>query len=319
MAGKQKSKTKNVTVEVQGHLLKLRIKQPGSKRAGGLRGTVTQFSRSSRKNMLETMARVDEKRAGFISFVTLTYPDRDGPPSAAQTERDRQTVLKRLKRAHPEASAIWRREWEIRKTGDFAGMYFPHYHLLFFNLPYVHHSVIREIWAQVIGHEGYLRTEIKGLKNWRHGFYYLCKYMAKVPLQIVSPPVPAGAGKAPAAEGVPATAGTGGEAACSLVYVSNLTEHKKPATQSIGRSWGLFNRSKIPFGERKTLLLHSGPWIVEAKNMARQVWSGVNDDPLCGFTLFIDDARNWLHDLGALGEDNPNQFNEDGEYDPIPF
>gem|GEM_PF-6696863 len=57
----------------------------------------------------------------------------------------------------------------------------------------------------------------------------------------------------------------------------------------------------------------------EAKNQAREVWSGVNDDPDCGFSLFVDDPGEWMLRLGALGETSPYQFSEDGEYDPLPF
>jgi len=317
MAGTPKNKQQNVVVEAQGHFLKLSIKQPGVVNRPRLRGFVSDFSRASRKRMLEKIARIDERKAGFICFVTLTYPDRDGPPSAKETERDREVFLKRIKRAHPNASGVWRREWEFRLTGEFAGVFFPHYHLIVFGLPFIHHTIVNEIWSEVIGYEGYLRTEIKGLENWRHAFFYVCKYMAKVPTWNVLPPGPAGAGKAPE-EGSPAPAGPGGAAACSLVYVSNLTEDKKQVPRSIGRSWGVFNRSKVPFAERRELLLKSGPWLEEAKKMARQVWSGVNDDPQCGFTLFLDDAPAWLHDIGALGEDNPLQFDENGEYDPNP-
>ena len=267
--------------------------------------------------MLETLARIDVDKAGFICFVTLTYPDRDGPPNAVRSTRDLQTFLKRFKRAHPESSALWRREWEARKTGSFAGLAFPHYHLLFFGLPFVHYKVLRQIWGEVIDHEGNLRTEIKGIENWQHAFYYVSKYMAKLPEDAeCSPPTPAGAGEAPAGEGPPATAGVGGEAACSLVYVSYLTGAKET---KVGRSWGVFNREKCPFDKAKSIELPRGDWLKEAKDLARKVWPGVNDDPTCGFTLFVENAAEWILKLGELGETNPNQFNQDGEYDPIPF
>jgi len=81
----------------------------------------------------------------------------------------------------------------------------------------------------------------------------------------------------------------------------------------------VFNRKKCPFGERKSIELPRGDWLKEGKDQARTVWPGVNDDPDCGFSLFVDDPNDWLLRLGALGETNPNQFNADGEYDPIPF
>lgn len=310
MAGNQ-IRTRKVVVEAQGHFLKLSIKQRGFPRPHGLRGAISDFSQASRKRMLETLARVDTDNAGFICFVTLTYPERDGPPSASETERDRRTFLKRIQREHTKASAIWRREWKERVHGEFIGRSFPHYHLLCFGLPFVHHTEINSHWREVLEYDGYVRTEIKGIRAWRQAFYYVSKYMGKVE-ETKRPSVVVAGGEQP-----PATATEA--AACSLVYVSKMTAEFKRPDRKIGRSWGVFNRKKCPFAELKRVELARGPWIKLAKEEARTVWSGVNDDPECGFSLFVDDAPDWLKRLCGLGETSPFQFNAEGEYDPLPF
>jgi hypothetical protein len=173
------SESGHVLIEAQGNLLKLSLKTTGQISGGGARGSITSFSRRSRKNMLETMARLDEEKLGFVSFVTLTYPDNCQPPTFEESTDNRKAFLKRLQRRFPEASGIWRREWEDRKSGKHAGVFYPHFHLLFFNLPFVHYEELNRHWCEVLKYDGYLRTEIKAVENWRQAFYYVAKYMAK--------------------------------------------------------------------------------------------------------------------------------------------
>jgi hypothetical protein len=282
--------------------LRLRIKHAWFKVPGGLRGTVEGFSPNSRKRMLEDLARIDTGQAGFTCFVTLTYPDREGPPSPGETERDRATFLKRLLRKHPTASGFWRREWEARESGAFVGAAYPHYHLLCFGLPYVHHSVIRETWAEVIGHEGYVRTEIKGVDSWRHAMWYVSKYMAK-------------AAARRAVEGPPAP--DGGAAAGSLVYNAYLTgeekeEGKKKESESLGRSWGKFNKARLPWAPSRSSRLTLGDWIDKAKADARGVYPAIGEyGSGCGFTLFVDDAEGWFQRFETWAK-------EDGQHGDAP-
>ena len=152
-------------------------------------------------------------------------------------------------------------------------MFFPHYHLLFFNLPFVHHDGVNKAWGEVIGWEQYVRTEITGLKSWRQAFSYVAKYMAK--------PVELAAG---VAEGAPAAGEAGeasatpcGDAAGSLVNGAYLTakegrEGARP--RSIGRSWGVVNRKKLPMAERHVQWLEDGPWLVRARELAKEQWEG---------------------------------------------
>lgn len=398
---------KCVSLFARGHYLKVALPvQPPAKGGGGVRGVVSAFSAQSRKRMLDTLAQIDENRAGFMAFVTLTYPDRDGPPSFEQTSRDKATFLKRIRRRFPEASAIWRREWEPRISGEFEGVLYPHFHLLFFNLPFLHYEEVNDTWKEVIAYDDYTRTEIKAVESWRKAFYYVSKYMAKgeglgcSDVSETSGPeaLPAGAGSQPLAirrsrqlaadgaggEGVPlsslvnpeqtASSGAavftsradiagrqtqdgardstadgdagpealpgGGEAAArcdapparhppdslrsrpprllrsgSLVYVTYLTgddekedgdeapaapansekaDKADNATSQTGRYWGVFNRNLLPFADCKTARVPVGAWIAPFREKAGEIWAPAGEANGNGFTLFAEDAPDWI-------------------------
>jgi len=319
--------------------------------SGGRRGKIFYFSPQSRKRMLETTARLDWGKAGFVCFVTLGYPDRNGPPSFAEIERDRQVFFKRINRIHPGSAAIWRREYEPRKSGKFIGVPFPHYHMLFFGLPFLRYDVLNTMWCEVIAYEEYVRTEIKGVRSWKQALYYVSKYMAKPEF---GPPLGAGdvrrqADAPPEGEGR------------SLVYVTYLTaleelkkaradksivgeeweaikakyrdaahryrlerlkkgrrpqlertqeieESGKPEVSeapSIGRSWGIFNRDKLPWAKRKVWRCRAGVWLEVAKHWARQKWAGIDESDNTGFTLFLEDAYKAFEELCSLRKPQP--------------
>jgi hypothetical protein len=72
------------------------------------------------------------------SFVTLTFPDECFNDSVtefskwAKTQLDK--FLKRLGRVAPKAAAIWKLEWQSRKSGQHEGKLFPHFHLMVWGL-----------------------------------------------------------------------------------------------------------------------------------------------------------------------------------------
>ena len=295
-----------IHVEAQGHFFKLQVQQSSARaKVGGVRGAVWQFSHASRKRMLERLARIDVDKAGFVTFVTLTYPDREGPPTPQDADRDRQNFQKRVNRLFPDASAIWRREWECRKTGRFDGVSFPHYHYLFFLLPFLEADRLNRMWAEVLGWSDYVRTEIKGVKSWRQAFYYVAKYMAK-PVGPAADEPPEGPGPAARKAGP----GSGGEAASSLVYGAYLTapsdeeerEERERNRKSAGKSWGIFNRKRLPLAERQKLTLPHGEWLLDAKKLGQRQWSGIPDHPAYGYSLFVDNPADWAECMAALAK-----------------
>ncbi|MCH8243036.1 MAG: hypothetical protein IH897_10555, partial [Planctomycetes bacterium] len=287
-----------VHVEAQGHLLRVKVAhRPDRSQGGGVRGNVATFSTASRKRMLELLARMDLEQVGFTCFVTLTYPEREGPPVAAECDRDRATFLKRIGRSFEETSGIWRREWERRRSGEFLGHFYPHFHILFFSLPFVQYDEINTMWRGVLAYDGYVRTEIQGIKSWRQAMYYVSKYMAK-PSDVGQVGPPEGGQPDPKRAAPPPGDDAPGASSCSLVYVSYLTGNEchpgKSESLSIGRSWGVFNRKCLPVAERKVATFSSVSWIREVKDIARETWEGVNDYPNTGFTLFVENPEEWI-------------------------
>lgn len=331
-------------------MLRLSLRTTRTKGSGGFRGGISDFSPQSRKRMIETLVRLDWEKAGFVCFVTLGYPDRHGPPSLEQTERDRQVILKRIARMHPTASATWRREWEPRKSGNFVGEFFPHYHMLFFGLPFLHYDELNAMWREVIGYPYYVRTEIKQVHSWRQALYYCAKYMAKRKEGSPDPQARDARREARAPRG----------SGRSLVYVTYLTAREEAEKardnkeivgekwqalkdkrrmarfryrlqklqrqsrrrrgktekeigpqpggsaepNSIGRSWGTFNKRGLPWAERKVWNGRAGIWVGYAKHLAKQKWAGINESDNVGFTLFLDDAYQFFEKLLFLREPN---------------
>lgn len=280
----------------QGSLLKMKIPVIGIA-CKTPRGGVSSFSARSRKRMLETFARLDSDRMKAKTFVTLTYPDGDGPPVFDRSSLDLKNFLKRIKRRFPEASGLWRREREERKSGDHVGVVYPHFHILFFNLPFFDCDEVNRHWRDVLGHDGYARTEIKSVKDWRQAFGYVAKYMAK-PLQ---PPQAAGSDPQSGERRgrfQPSTAADD----VSLVYApywaadnEGLPEEKKEELPAVdapaltGRHWGVFNRAALPLAERRTARIPF-PLADLITLEASRLWSGIDPEQSLGFTLFSEEA-----------------------------
>jgi len=296
------------SVEAQGGLFRLRLPGGTPAAAVALRGEIQEFTPQSRKRMLELMARIATDRVGFVCFITLTFPDGDGPLSLDLANRHRTAFLKRLHRAFPQASGIWRREWEERKSGASVGKLYPHYHLLCLRMPFLSHEDLNAMWAGVLGHEGYVRTEIRGLRSWRQALHYVAKYMAKP--RVLTPGVGAaearskgGAQGASALDRARAARAARNAPRGSLVYVTYLTALKleqKKTRCSIGRSWGCFNRAHIPFAPCSLSQLPLGAWLRQARLLARQYWQSIDAEELKGFTLFLDNPETFAKQLESL-------------------
>lgn len=170
-----------VTVWPDGSLVSLGIKtrHPRSRR-GGLRGDVVCFSPASRRRLMRLLARV--KRAHVPLFVTLTYPGKF-TQDFGDCKRDLDVWFKRLRRAFPGSSAIWRVEVKKRLSGRSEGVFVPHYHVFVWGVEYGHlRRFVPVSWNDVVGgDEAHLRagTRVERLRTWRGAMSYASKYLGK--------------------------------------------------------------------------------------------------------------------------------------------
>ena len=267
--------TPYLNFEAQGSLVKIAyhdgLYRPT--KSTSTRGDVTEFSRRSRKRLLEKTARIDLASVTLknpIIFITLTYAKLYPTPEAAKTHLD--TFLKRIKRFAPESSGIWRIELQQRGA--------PHFHVIFFHLPYLPKETLSRMWGEIIGQEywDYTHdprppfTRIESLKTPRRAFYYVSKYVAKVP-------------DAPSEDS-------------GFINVPYLT-----ALSEMGRWWGTFNRKFLPLAELIALTIPINSQSVEQvlfqyRRLMAHKWKFANRfGRLRGASLFVDDSEQWFDAL----------------------
>lgn len=153
----------------------------GGEARGGVRGDVVEFSRASRNRLMRVLAKTD--RLNVPLFVTLTYND-DAPLSREKWKRDIDVLGKRFVRQFPDASFVWRVEYQIRKSGTVAGELVAHYHLLVWGVET--HDMRRWVtvnWYEVVGSgsDDHLRagTSVERIRKWKGVMWYASKYIAK--------------------------------------------------------------------------------------------------------------------------------------------
>jgi len=147
----------------------------GAQGGGGLRGEVRGFSRQSRKRLIDLLHQVDRAAVDVPLFVTLTYP-AEWPADWQEYKAHLAAWLKRLQRAYPDASVIWRLEYQKRGA--------PHYHILVFGVSFLPVEWVSSSWFEVVG-SGDVRhlqagTQVARVLTWRGASFYVAKYLGKV-------------------------------------------------------------------------------------------------------------------------------------------
>lgn len=111
-----------------------------SKHGGGVRGVIDGLSYASRRRLMRLTQRLE--RTAVPIFVTLTYPAEWPGPEGYK--RDKAAFFARLERRFPEASFIWKLEFQKRGA--------PHLHLLVFGVPYMPlRCFVPVAWFEVVG------------------------------------------------------------------------------------------------------------------------------------------------------------------------
>jgi len=258
-----------LSFEAQGHYAALGYhelfqKTPTGKSAK--RGCVTTFSRKSRKRLLELTARMDLKalvRRSPVIFITLTYADTF--PDAETAKRHMRAFLERIRRIAPQASAIWRLEFQERGA--------PHFHFVFFNLPYIDYREVKIMWGEILEYKYWDHsqetpqqpfTRIEAIRNARQVMRYVSKYVAK-----------------PGVQG------------------SGFNHVPYPHAGANGRVWGVFNRDLLPWGEVVKLAItgdrdsiHLIMW--QFRRLMAKKWKfAAKSGRYKGAALFVDNSRAW--------------------------
>lgn len=246
-------------LEAQGNVLAVAHKMRRvSPPPGGRRGIVTGFSPASRKRMMRKVARLDADNA---TFLTLTYPARYPAPMEAKAHL--RALLERFRRRYPDASALWRLEAQQRGA--------PHFHLLFFNLPFVPFHVVRFWWGQITA--DYIdqhkpRVRIERVKSKAGAMRYCAKYTAK--------------------------------REDHSFFINGAYLH------AVGRVWGVWNGHKLPFARQQYAIIEQIDFTALPRilTIMQSCWDGVDPTWPHGVCVFTDHATVLFPVLLALAVDN---------------
>jgi len=233
-----------------GDLLEVTYLNPHKQyRRPGKRGIVKGFTPAARLRMLRTVASIcwDDMKRGV--FITLTYPDEVATRTNKDRTRDKFLFLRYIENyLGKQIGALWRIEWEKRKSGTRTGQYTAHVHMLCFNCPFIPKEVVRTGWRSALGADGPLITWIDGMKDGRKAARYVSKYCAK------------------AAE----------KSVLDNASYLNIS----------GRHWGVHRRDLIPFAWRIHLPLLNDEDIALCENLASTVFAYFARGTGVGFSVF---------------------------------
>ncbi len=283
---------KTITIIVQGQMFRVKTQGEPPPRPDLVRGKVAGFSQASRRRVLELCARLERHAAGRVTFCTLTYPPRfPGPREAKEHLR---ALLERIRRNPKYAgmSAIWKLEPQDRGA--------PHFHLLFFNAPFIPHAKLYDAWSDIVseyrdGPGGYVW--LNEVRSWNQVMSYVSKYMGKK----CTPE--------------PKSSGPGLLDPTSYPHAGPCHPHPEVDDwKTPGRWWGIFAGSDLPFDEIRVVELPDGAWFESflKKSLERSPWLKQlsMDYYVESFTLIMYGGRvtDWLSLLAdEYGSDPPSE------------
>lgn len=251
-----KIKRPTLKLEFQGKFVAAAIRyEHDQKPVRGKRGSVSTFSRASRTRLFDLFHRLDIKRKPI--FVTLTYGKEY--PDARTAKNHLRTLLERIRRRMDgmEVSAVWRLEFQERGA--------PHFHIIFFDLPYIDKLTWQYWWEEITGTPEPF-TRVERVRSHKQIMAYVSKYVAKLD---------------PAEK-------TG------FISLTYLHAYQQKYGDVIGRVWGVFQRQHLPYAER---------FVYERElNMAEYAkfhacaiaaYPPIAEYLSLGFRLYVPDALRW--------------------------
>ena len=220
------------------------------------RGKITDFSGQSRRRLLDLFHRFAVTTKPV--FLTLTYGE--DYPDAKTAKNQLRAFLERIRRFVPQGktSCVWRMEFQERGA--------PHFHLIFFNLPFIKKEAIQRMWGSIIRQDRPF-TRIEMIRSHRALMGYVSKYIAKV-----NPSEDSGFN--------------------SPTY---LHAYIQKHGEYVGRMWGVFNRDNLPFAE---LIEFDVPYtpakFYKFRNVAIALFPPIQDYISPSFRLYVPNVQRWL-------------------------
>lgn len=292
----------DICIEGQGAVISCRVPggltdMKGKRLVSSKRGKITGFSPKSRRRFLSTVLKTDRKtwNEGWV-FLTFTYGQFW--PDEARAKQHLWAFLRRLERRFGIGAVcgFWRMEYQARGA--------VHFHAILHGLPYLPKNDLAQLWGEVIDPHYRDRscnpsrpswlipfddgsfapfTGIQFIRGWRSLARYVGKYMAK-PQDATQ----GGGARSAAPSGVAAPSGASG-----FIKATYLDATAKDMA-SVGRIWGVWQRSKIPWGDIRRCFLSLGPEFWKVQRWLRRVWSGVSHGPV-GFMVYVEDGDGLLN------------------------
>jgi len=149
-------------------------------RRPGRRKPIAEFTPAARLRMLRMIAAVDWEQVKQAVFITLTYPDAYIERSMETRTRDKYLFFRHMENyLGKKVGAVWRLEWETRKSGAKIGTNACHVHAIVFGVRFIEKDIVRSWWRSVLSAEGPLMTWIDQVKGGRKVARYVAKYCGK--------------------------------------------------------------------------------------------------------------------------------------------
>lgn len=250
--------SERVKLSFQGKLVKAQIVHTNCQQwRRGDRGEIHGFSTGSRRRLFELINRLAIE--GKAVFLTLSFGN--DYPDAKTAKNALRAFLERIRRRCEgnEVSAIWRMEFQERGA--------PHFHLIFFGLPFICKTTIKNWWSEIIGVLDPF-TRIEMVHSHKKLVNYVSKYVAKLD-------------KAEVLSGFN-----------SPTY---LHAYAQKFDYNIGRQWGIFNRDNLPYAELVELVWPTVKGeFMEFRRAAERFYKPLRNSLSLGFTLYVWDASVWF-------------------------
>lgn len=261
-------KRPTLKLEFQGKFVAAAIRYPSDRKyKRGIRGKITGFSPGSRVRLFDLVHRLDVTRKPI--FVTLTYGE--DYPNAETAKEHLRILFERIRRRVPGmvVSGVWRMEFQKRGA--------PHFHIIFFDLPFIDKLTWQYWWEEITGHPEPF-TRVERVKSHKSLMSYISKYIAKVDKAEKT----------------------------GFISPTYLHAYQEKYGEYVGRQWGIFQRQYLPMAERVTMERDYVRWNFERfRVLAEKQYPPIANYLSQGFRLYVKDARQWEQIARYLFDEPP--------------